>query len=166
MSEKRKRRCPNFASKTLKRQAREGLSKVGKETKSKSEHYQATPEFTPAATSAIIEKVSVMSAPLAQLDRASGYEPEGREFESLRAHHLFNHLRAVQSKELTNCPLSVPVLKNAYSSVPSCYSMPADCRGAAASLSRRTAVRRKSRKVRPRTWSLSHFQNPMSTKSI
>jgi hypothetical protein len=28
------------------------------------------------------------SAPLAQLDRASGYEPEGREFESLRAHHL------------------------------------------------------------------------------
>src|SRR5437879_13428143 len=29
------------------------------------------------------------SAPLAQLDRASGYEPEGREFESLRAHHLY-----------------------------------------------------------------------------
>ena len=29
------------------------------------------------------------AAPLAQLDRASGYEPEGREFESLRAHHLF-----------------------------------------------------------------------------
>jgi hypothetical protein len=28
-------------------------------------------------------------APLAQLDRASGYEPEGREFESLRAHHFF-----------------------------------------------------------------------------
>ena len=28
-------------------------------------------------------------APLAQLDRASGYEPEGREFESLRAHHDF-----------------------------------------------------------------------------
>src|SRR2546429_588048 len=28
-------------------------------------------------------------APLAQLDRASGYEPEGREFESLRAHHSF-----------------------------------------------------------------------------
>ena len=24
---------------------------------------------------------------VAQLDRASGYEPEGREFESLRAHH-------------------------------------------------------------------------------
>src|SRR3984957_1058344 len=30
---------------------------------------------------------SVILAPLAQLDRASGYEPEGREFESLRAHH-------------------------------------------------------------------------------
>src|ERR1700722_2930850 len=31
-------------------------------------------------------------APLAQLDRASGYEPEGREFESLRAHHSFHSL--------------------------------------------------------------------------
>ena len=31
-----------------------------------------------------------VSAPVAQLDRASGYEPEGREFESLRAHHLPN----------------------------------------------------------------------------
>ena len=28
-------------------------------------------------------------APVAQLDRASGYEPEGREFESPRAHHFF-----------------------------------------------------------------------------
>ena len=27
-------------------------------------------------------------APLAQLDRASGYEPEGREFESLRARQI------------------------------------------------------------------------------
>jgi hypothetical protein len=27
-------------------------------------------------------------APVAQLDRASGYEPEGRLFESARAHHL------------------------------------------------------------------------------
>jgi hypothetical protein len=34
--------------------------------------------------------VSISSyAPLAQLDRASGYEPEGREFESLRARHSF-----------------------------------------------------------------------------
>ncbi len=28
-------------------------------------------------------------APVAQLDRAPGYEPGGREFESLRAHHQF-----------------------------------------------------------------------------
>src|SRR5208283_5523443 len=28
-----------------------------------------------------------LRAPVAQLDRASGYEPEGRVFESLRAHH-------------------------------------------------------------------------------
>ena len=27
-------------------------------------------------------------APVAQLDRASGFEPEGREFESLRARHI------------------------------------------------------------------------------
>jgi hypothetical protein len=44
------------------------------------------------ATSAIILERSspaeAKPAPLAQLDRASGYEPEGREFESLRAHHL------------------------------------------------------------------------------
>ena len=31
------------------------------------------------------------SAPVAQLDRASGYEPEGRVFESPRAHHSFQH---------------------------------------------------------------------------
>jgi hypothetical protein len=33
-------------------------------------------------------------APVAQLDRASGFEPEGREFESLRAHHfpLYLHI--------------------------------------------------------------------------
>src|SRR4051794_25465577 len=29
-------------------------------------------------------------APVAQLDRASGYEPEGRMFESCRAHHSFS----------------------------------------------------------------------------
>src|SRR5713226_1269046 len=33
-------------------------------------------------------------APLAQLDRASGYEPEGREFESLRARHSFQVVAA------------------------------------------------------------------------
>ncbi len=31
-------------------------------------------------------------APVAQLDRACGYEPQGREFESLRARHHFNDL--------------------------------------------------------------------------
>src|SRR5580692_7767976 len=31
-------------------------------------------------------------APVAQLDRASGFEPEGREFESLRARHSFQVL--------------------------------------------------------------------------
>ena len=31
---------------------------------------------------------SAASAPVAQLDRASGFEPEGREFESLRARHI------------------------------------------------------------------------------
>ena len=29
-------------------------------------------------------------APVAQLDRACGYEPQGREFESLRARHPMN----------------------------------------------------------------------------
>ena len=31
---------------------------------------------------------SKLRAPVAQLDRASGYEPEGRMFESCRAHHI------------------------------------------------------------------------------
>src|SRR5262249_11861685 len=34
-------------------------------------------------------------APVAQLDRASGFEPEGREFESLRARHFSEKSRAV-----------------------------------------------------------------------
>src|ERR1700685_3768565 len=84
MSQKRKRRCPNFASKNPK-------APSTRRTLEGSEGNQ-TPEFTPAATSAIIEKFPVISAPLAQLDRASGYEPEGREFDSLRAHHNFNNL--------------------------------------------------------------------------
>ena len=36
----------------------------------------------------IITKLSLRHAPLAQLDRASGYGPEGRGFESLTAYHL------------------------------------------------------------------------------
>src|SRR5438105_10364483 len=42
-------------------------------------------------------------APLAQLDRASGYEPEGREFESLRARHKFNNLGHPDSDALLIC---------------------------------------------------------------
>ena len=34
-------------------------------------------------------------APLAQLDRVLGYEPRGREFESLRAHHFYPRNRAI-----------------------------------------------------------------------
>ena len=32
-------------------------------------------------------------APVAQLDRVRGYEPRGREFESLRARHFLRNLR-------------------------------------------------------------------------
>ncbi len=35
--------------------------------------------------------IATAFAPLAQLDRASGYEPEGRKFESSRAHHSKTH---------------------------------------------------------------------------
>ena len=35
----------------------------------------------------MITKLSERHAPLAQLDRASGYGPEGRGFESLTAYH-------------------------------------------------------------------------------
>ena len=34
-----------------------------------------------------------LDAPVAQLDRVRGYEPRGREFESLRARHKIKHLR-------------------------------------------------------------------------
>ena len=34
-----------------------------------------------------VSAILLFVAPVAQLDRASGYEPEGRVFESLRAHH-------------------------------------------------------------------------------
>ena len=40
---------------------------------------------------------ALLVAPLAQLDRASGYEPEGREFESLRARHLLPALSPCNS---------------------------------------------------------------------
>ena len=43
------------------------------------------------------EVVDFSRAPVAQLDRASGYEPEGRMFESCRAHHVFNNLTRQRS---------------------------------------------------------------------
>ena len=43
-------------------------------------------------------------APLAQLDRASGYEPEGREFESLRARHVFDKFPLTSYRSLPECP--------------------------------------------------------------
>jgi hypothetical protein len=46
-------------------------------------------------------------APLAQLDRASGYEPEGREFESLRARHGISVLEAPRNGCLLFCPCIV-----------------------------------------------------------
>ena len=36
----------------------------------------------------------INTAPVAQLDRVSGYEPEGRAFESLRVHQQLSHQRA------------------------------------------------------------------------
>ncbi|SVB41286.1 uncharacterized protein METZ01_LOCUS194140, partial [marine metagenome] len=42
----------------------------------------------------VIEK----TAPVAQLDRVAGYEPAGREFESLRARHIFNDLHRFTTK--------------------------------------------------------------------
>ena len=43
-----------------------------------------------------------ISALVAQLDRASGYEPEGREFESLRAHHFLMYFGYVLRSEATD----------------------------------------------------------------
>ena len=43
-------------------------------------------------------------APLAQLDRASGYEPEGREFESLRARHSFRTSPKFQIQTTAEAP--------------------------------------------------------------
>src|SRR5258708_5702625 len=53
-------------------------------------------EATAGCSQAILRR----SAPVAQLDRASGYEPEGRMFESCRAHQnnsiIISHLRAIR----------------------------------------------------------------------
>ena len=52
-------------------------------------------------------KIRHLSAPVAQLDRVSGYEPEGREFESLRARHYFRtHSKAPRYRLYPSCYLS------------------------------------------------------------
>src|SRR5215813_7696338 len=55
-------------------------------------------------------QVAASDAPLAQLDRATGYEPVGREFESLRAHHLFQAFTKLLVATFSNlsvfCPCS------------------------------------------------------------
>lgn len=43
---------------------------------------------------------SILSAPLAQLDRVIGFEPIGREFESLRAHQFFRSNRRPKGSNL------------------------------------------------------------------
>ena len=48
------------------------------------------PALIPTLRSIRYNQNTPIFAPLAQLDRASGYEPEGREFESLRARHFFS----------------------------------------------------------------------------
>ena len=46
----------------------------------------------------------LQSAPVAQLDRAPGYEPGGREFESLRARQLIKNLSLAAEGPLSNIP--------------------------------------------------------------
>ena len=43
-----------------------------------------------------VDDYNVLDAPVAQLDRASGFEPEGREFESLRARQFSRTKKALQ----------------------------------------------------------------------
>ena len=51
----------------------------------------------------LLERCKKRNAPVAQLDRASGYEPEGREFESLRAHHLTS-IKSISSLQCFDLP--------------------------------------------------------------
>ncbi len=47
-------------------------------------------------------------APVAQLDRVRGYEPRGREFESLRARHKIKHLRPTIALHLSHKIAFIP----------------------------------------------------------
>ncbi len=42
-------------------------------------------------------------APVAQLDRACGYEPQGREFESLRARHWWREVKTSKEIDASDC---------------------------------------------------------------
>ena len=57
---------------------------------------------------------------VAQLDRATGYEPVGREFESLRAHHS-----RAKAYEITHKPFFLPFFRHG-ACAPSLFSGPAD----------------------------------------
>ena len=50
---------------------------------------------------------SLTYAPVAQLDRVPGYEPGGREFESLRARHLSNTYDTSDATSVSDVPESV-----------------------------------------------------------
>jgi hypothetical protein len=54
------------------------------------------------------QAISVFRAPVAQLDRAPGYEPGGREFESLRARHWIEHVRPASKFQKTEVTTRVP----------------------------------------------------------
>jgi hypothetical protein len=71
-------------------------------------------EGTDLRSFAKIDELLSQSAPLAQLDRASDYESEGREFESLRARHLFRSLTVPASILLK--PLWLFTLRSFFSS--------------------------------------------------
>src|SRR5262249_40944251 len=66
--------------------------------------------FLPATASSR-HSINAEIAPLAQLDRASDYESEGREFESLRARHAFNQIEIPNARVIADCPCCVLVLE-------------------------------------------------------
>ena len=74
--------------------------------------YPAVASAEAGSYATIFVSVVYVVAPLAQLDRASGYEPEGRVFESPRAHHFPNKNSVFQcwqdSGETVFVPLFVP----------------------------------------------------------
>ena len=47
-----------------------------------------------------------LNAPVAQLDRVTGYEPVGRGFESLLAHQSFSILTKENPQDIKKCGLS------------------------------------------------------------